>query len=82
MIMFNLNRLPAFAGFAAATFAATAASAHTSLAQHAHPHGDSLLLGVDGLLIVMVTAAMVVAGVALVVGRSRSRAAVTRRRKP
>lgn len=80
--MFNLKRLPAVAGFAAATFAATAASAHTSLAQHSHPHGDSLLLGVDGLLIAMVTAAMVVAGVALVVGRSRSGAAVTRRRKP
>jgi hypothetical protein len=82
MIMFNLKRLPALAGFAATTFAATAASAHTSLAQHAHPHGDSLLLGVDGLLIAMVTAAMVVAGVALVVGRSRSGAAVSRRRKP
>jgi hypothetical protein len=82
MIMFNLKRLPALAGFAAATLAATAASAHTSLAQHAHPHGDSLLLGVDGLLIAMVTAAMVVAGVALVVGRSRSGATVTRRRKP
>ncbi len=80
--MFNLKRLPALAGFAAATLAATAASAHTSLAQHAHPHGDSLLLGVDGLLIAMVTAAMGVAGVALVVGRSRSGATVTRRRKP
>ena len=80
--MFNLKRLPALAGFAAATLAATAASAHTSLAQHAHPHGDSLLLGVDGLLIAMVTAAMVVAGVALVVGRSRSGDTVTRRRKP
>ena len=80
--MINLKQLPALAGFAAATFEVTAANAHTALAPHAHPHGQWLLLGIDGLLIAMVTAAMVVAGVAHVVGRSRPRAAVTRRRKP
>jgi len=49
--------------------AAGSALAHTSLAPHSHPHGTSLLLGDEMLLIAMVAA--IAGGLALVVGRTR-----------
>ena len=53
--------------------AAGSALAHTSLAPHSHPHphGTSLLLGDEMLLIAMVAAAAIAGGLALVVGRTR-----------
>jgi hypothetical protein len=79
--MNSFKRLLAFGALAIPAITAGAANAHTSLAPHAHPHGDTLVLGIDGLLIAMVTAATVVGLVALAVGRARPGALATRRRK-
>ena len=55
--------------FVVSAGAASSAWAHTSLAPHSHPHGTSLLLGDEMLLIAMVAA--IAGGLALVVGRTR-----------
>ncbi len=57
--------------FVVSACAASSAWAHTSLAPHSHPHGTSLLLGDEMLLIAMVAAAAIAGGLALVVGRTR-----------
>ncbi len=61
--------------------AAGSALAHTSLAPHSHPHGASLLLGDDMLLIAMVAAAAIAGGLALVVGRTRAEKVRSDRRR-
>jgi len=59
------------------TAAATAAAAHPSLAPHTHPHGETLLLGLEQALLAA-AAVVIVGAAALVVGRSRAHAAARR----